>query len=100
MYTMLVISVATELEEELVDCLLEIPDIEEFSSSVVYAHGHSERMTLAEQVRGRRKRLQMELILPAQSVNKVLTLLRENLGGDGVYWEQAVRNFGRFSDLT
>jgi len=77
-----------------------VPAVEHFSTYSVYSHGNNEHMTLVEQVRGRRKRLQAELILPPMAVNKVLTLLRENVGGDGTYWEEPVRNFGRLDQVS
>ncbi|HWK53743.1 MAG TPA: DUF3240 family protein [Hyphomicrobiales bacterium] len=95
MHTMLVLNVAPELEEELVDCLLELPEVEGFSSYHVYGHGSGGLNTLAEQVRGRRKRMQVEMIVACEAVPRILAQVKTQVGGDGVYWEQLVHNRGR-----
>jgi nitrogen regulatory protein PII len=99
MHTLLVLNVSPEFEEELVDCLLELPEVNGFTTFIVYGHGENGRMTVAEQVRGRRKRLQVEMIVAPEAVNRVLELVRDELGVDGVYWEQPVRNLGRLERL-
>jgi Protein of unknown function (DUF3240). len=99
MHTLLVLNISPELEEDLIDCLLEIPEVDGFTTREVYSHGRHEQMSIAEQVRGRRKRLQVELIVEAPAVNRVLTLIKEKVGGDGTYWEQPVRNIGRFKEF-
>ena len=98
MHTMLVLNVAPELEEELVDCLLELPQVEGFTSYPVYGHGSRGLNTLAEQVRGRRKRLQVEMIVPSDAVPHILAQIKNHIGGDGVYWEQLVHNRGRLGE--
>jgi nitrogen regulatory protein PII len=100
MHTLLVLNVSPEFEEELVDCLLEAPEVSGFTTFQVYGHGEGGRMTLAEQVRGRRKRLQVEIVIEAQKVNRILSLVAESVGCDGVYWEQPVRNLGRLEQLS
>ncbi|MDR2212899.1 MAG: DUF3240 family protein [Pseudomonadales bacterium] len=98
MLTLLVLTIAPELEEDLTDCLLELPEVNGFTTHQVSGHGEGGHMSIAEQVSGQRKRLQVELIVPAHTVNHILTHISETIGGDGVYWEQPVRNLGRFSD--
>jgi nitrogen regulatory protein PII len=96
MYTLLVLNVSPEFEEELVDCLLEQPEVSGFTTYHVFGHGEGGRMTMAEQVSGRRKRLQVELVVESQVVSRLITRVRQSVGVDGVYWEQPVRNLGRF----
>ncbi|MDR0781516.1 MAG: DUF3240 family protein [Pseudomonadales bacterium] len=98
MHTLLILNVAPELEEELVDCLLELPTVNGFSTHQVYGHGVNGRMTMAEQVSGRRKRLQVELIVEAQAVKPILAAVRE-IGASGLYWEHPVHNFGRLKPV-
>jgi nitrogen regulatory protein PII len=100
MPTLLVLNVSPEFEEELVDCLLELPEVHGFTTFTVFGHGEGGQMTVAEQVRGRRKRLQVEMIVEEQAVTSILTQVREEMAIDGVYWEQPVRNLGRLEKMA
>jgi hypothetical protein len=52
-------------------------------------------MSLAEQVSGRRKRVQLEVLLEQAAINTILEGLKSNVGVDIVYWEQAITNHGK-----
>ncbi len=95
MQTMLVMNINPELEEDMVDFLLEQEFIKGFTSYQVNGHGASANMSLAEQVSGRSKRVQLEVLLDQTEVSTILAGLKSNVGVDIVYWEQAISNHGR-----
>jgi len=92
---MLVLNVAPALEEELIDYLLMLEEVEGFTSYAVHGHGMQHGLSTAEQVTGKRKRIQYELLVETQDVAAILAGLTESVGRDIVYWQQAVSNFGR-----
>ena len=91
----LMLNVAPELEEDLVDYLLSIEQIVGFSSYTVYGHGQQQGLSVAEQVSGRRKRSQYELIVKKSIIPLIISGLAEAVGRDIIYWQQPVSNFGR-----
>ncbi len=91
----LVLIVAPELEEDLVDVLLGLPAVGGFTASVVAGNGKTQNMSLAEQVTGRRKRLRFELVLAETVLAEVLGRLRERIGGETVYWVEPLLDFGK-----
>ncbi|MBN4075300.1 MAG: hypothetical protein COA71_03935 [SAR86 cluster bacterium] len=95
MQTMLVLNISPGVEEDLVDYLLEQAFISGFTSYPVRGHGAFSDMSLAEQVTGRRKRVQLEMLLEQEEVGEVLSGLKRNVSSDIVYWEQAISNHGR-----
>lgn len=95
MQTMLVMNMNPELEEDMVDYLLGQEFISGFTSYQVSGHGAFANMSLAEQVSGRRKRVQIEVLLEQAGVNTILEGLKSQVGIDIVYWEQAITNHGR-----
>ncbi len=95
MATMLVLNLNPELEEDLIDYLLEQDSITEFTSYPVYSHGHHPHMSVAEQVTGRRKRVQVEILLDEASVGELLAELAGRVGRDISYREQPVHKHGR-----
>ncbi len=95
MQTMLIMNINPELEEDMVDYLLEQEFISGFTSYQVSGHGAFANMSLAEQVSGRRKRVQLEVLLDQTVVKTILAGLKSNVGVDIVYWEQAISNHGR-----
>ena len=96
MDTMLVINVNPEVEDDLLDYLLGFDTISGFTSYPVRGHGrHDGRMSLAEQVRGSRRRFVVEVLLDADLVPAVLDGLAGRVGRDITYWQQPVRGFGR-----
>ena len=92
---MLVLNIAPALEEDLIDYLLTHDAVDGFTSCTVYGHGQHQGLSTAEQVTGKRKRLQYEMLVSAQSVPGILAGLATSVGLDIVYWQQAVSNFGR-----
>lgn len=95
MYVKLVLVVAPELEEDLVDLLLGLPAVDGFTASTVAGNGKQQNMSLAEQVSGRRKRLRFELVLDEQVLAAVLDELRQRVAGDTVYWVEPLLDFGK-----
>ncbi len=95
--TLLVLNISPELEEDLVDYLLGLEGVEGFTSYQVYGHGEHGRLSLREQVTGRRRRMQYEIMLPEDGVAALLQGLAEEVGTDVVYWQHPLTNFGRLS---
>lgn len=91
----LMLNIAPELEEDMVDYLLSIEQIVGFTSYTVFGHGQNKGLSVAEQVSGRRKRFQYELIVNVSTIPLILSGLAEAVGRDIVYWQQPVSNFGR-----
>jgi len=94
MMTMLVLNIAPELEEDLVDYLLSLTFVNGFTSYKTRGHGDNANMTVAEQVSGRRKRLQFELLMDVENVPELLSGLANEVGKDINYWQQSVSNIG------
>ncbi len=95
--TLLVLNISPELEEDLVDYLLGLEGVEGFTSYQVYGHGEHGRLSLREQVTGRRRRMQYEIMLPDEGVAALLQGLAQDVGTDVVYWQHPLTNFGRLS---
>ena len=96
MKTLLVLNIRPELEEDLVDYLLVLDCIAGFTSYHARGHGLvNEELSLAEQVSGRRKRLQFEILMDDVDVNTLIDGLADEVGRDIVYWQQVVSNTGR-----
>lgn len=95
MQTLLVLNINPELEEDMVDYLLEQECITGFTSYPVHGHGAFPNMSVAEQVSGRRKRLQLEIMLDKSEMDIILRKLKKEVGTDIVYWEQTIANHGR-----
>jgi hypothetical protein len=100
METMLVLNINPELEEELVDYLLSLECIEGFTSYLVRGHGVHKSLSISEQVSGRRKRLQVEVIMQETEVKTVLAGLVDNVGRDIVFWQQMIANVGKVELLS
>lgn len=98
MQTLLVLNTKPELEEDLVDFLLSQPSVHGFTSYPVRGHGHHTNLSVAEQVSGRRKRLQVELILEADDIQAVLGGLADNVGRDITWWQQTITASGALDD--
>ena len=93
--TMLVLNIAPELEENLVDYLLTFEQVESFTSFRAYGHGEQHRLSVSEQVSGRRKRTQYEILVDPDAIPLIIDGLAGAVGKDVVYWQQAARSFGR-----
>lgn len=81
---MALVKVPPRLEEMLIDLLLAHEATSAFTS--VAAHGHGadhDRLSLSEQVSGRRRQVQFQVELPAAAAPDLLRSLREAIpGGD------------------
>jgi hypothetical protein len=96
----LVLVIAPELEEDLVDGLLGLAVVDGFTSVVVAGNGKQHNMSLAEQVTGRRKRLRVELILPQAALAQVLDELALRVGSEPLYWVEPVLDFGKLGQRS
>lgn len=94
MNVLLILNTNPELEEDLVDYLLGLDCISGFTSYPVRGHGHHGNLSVAEQVTGRRKRLQVEMVMPETDVETVLAGLADRVGRDISWWVQPVSAFG------
>lgn len=90
MEQLLVLNIPPELEDQLVDYLLSIPGLGGFTSYPARGHGEHRQMSIAEQVTGRRKRVQFELILSSDQREVVLDGLRQQVGSDIYFWSHAI----------
>lgn len=95
MDTLLVLNADPELEEDLIDYLLQAEGVGGFTAQFVLGHGTEGRMTLAEQVAGRRRRIQVQVALEAAAVPAVLAGLAAQVGPGIVWWQHALAGFGR-----
>lgn len=94
MQNLLILNTRPELEEDLVDYLLSLPCISGFTSYPVRGHGQHQNLSVAEHVSGRRKRLQVEVMLKEEAVTTVLSGLVENVGRDINWWRMPVIDGG------
>jgi hypothetical protein len=69
--------------------------VEGFTSNPVRGHGDDDSLTVAEQVRGQRKRLLFELMLPAAAIDALLEGLAGAVGTGIVFHVQPVLRKGR-----
>ena len=64
------LSVPSRLEDRVIDWLLARADVPTLASSVVYLHGADSRgLSVAEQVSGRQRRVELSIELPASAVD-------------------------------
>ena len=94
MIRMLVLNIPPELEEDLIDYLLSLSSVTGFTSYETRGHGSDVILSIAEQVSGRRKRLQFELLIEGEEIQGVIDGLSSEVGKDIAYWEQVVNNIG------
>lgn len=94
MKQLLVLNIAPEMEEAMVDYLLEHGQAG-FTSYQVRGHGEHRNLSIAEQVTGRRKRVQFELMLEEEHIQALLAGLGNEVGKDIVWWTQPVLDSGR-----
>ena len=95
MKTMLVLNITPELEDELIDYLLSLKEITGFNSYPIKGHGEHSHLSISEQVSGRQKRIQFELILEAENVSLVLQNLGTEVGTGIKYWQLPLNHVGR-----
>lgn len=85
---LLVLTVAPTLETQLVDWLLVSEHVTGFSSGPIHGHGsRHDRLSIAEQVTGRQRRVQFQVQLTRAAASELLTALgRDFAGADLHYW--------------
>ena len=96
----LMLVVAHELEEMVIDVLLEHEDIvRRFASYPVDAHGaRIGYANVAEQVRGRSRRVEFQLLMLREHIDGLLAALRERLPrAELTYWALPLLTYGRIN---
>ena len=94
MIKMLVLNIPPELEEDLIDYLLSLESVTGFTSYETRGHGSDVTLSIAEQVSGRRKRRQFELLIDKEEIQRLLDGLSTEVGKVIIYWEQLIDNIG------
>jgi hypothetical protein len=90
------LNIPPSLEEDVVDLLLASREIRGFQSYPTRGHGQVGAMTIAEQVEGRRNRVQFEIVLESEILDALLTKLKRALPvPDIIYWVLPVSESGR-----
>ena len=95
MKQLLTLNLPPSHEDRIIDYLLELEYVEGFSSYPVRGHGDHEHLTVAEQVSGRRQRLQVEMVMEENDIPSLLAGLRDDVGSDIVFWVMPVLKHGR-----
>jgi len=92
------LNIPPSLEEDMVDFLLGYGDIKGFQTLPVRGHGQVGAMTIAEQVAGRRHRIQFEIVLDSEGLEALLDTLKESFPvRDAIYWVSPIVQSGRLS---
>lgn len=95
MATLLTINLPPALEEDLVDYLLTVDTLKGFTSYHAMGHGEHDNLSIAEQVSGRRKRIQFEILLEDESeAEHIVSGLATQVGKDIKYWQLPVNGLG------
>ena len=93
------LNVPPGLEEDMVDLLLGFDQISGYQSYPTRGHGQVGAMSIAEQVVGRRDRVQFEVVLEPGVLQPLLDSLKKALPvRDVIYWVLPVEQSGRLSD--
>lgn len=93
------LNIPPALEEDMVDLLLASADIAGYQSYPTRGHGRVGAMTIAEQVAGRRDRVQFEIVLDSEQLDPTLQKLKQAFPiRDVIYWVLPIENSGRLSD--
>jgi hypothetical protein len=95
MQTLLLLNIPPALEDDLVDYLLGLDCVGGFTSYKAMGHGEDTVLSIAEQVSGRRQRLQFEVVVDAEVVDRVTAGLAQQVGKDITYWQQSISGLGR-----
>jgi hypothetical protein len=92
------VNIPPSLEEDIVDLLLSSTDIKGYQSYPTRGHGQVGAMSIAEQVAGRRDRVQFEIVLDGASLEPLLENLKKAFPvRDVIYWVLPVVQSGRLS---
>jgi len=95
------LNIPPNLEEEVVDLLLVADNIPGFQSFPIRGHGQVGAMTIAEQVEGRRNRVQFEVVLDTSQLETLLQSLKEALPvPDIIYWVSPISASGRLYEAA
>ncbi len=82
---LITLNVPPALEEAMVDCLLTLESEHGFSSLPVSGHHHqAEGLSLAEQVRGRKREIRFQMYVPQSGLDDLLEHLRGQFKGAGI----------------
>ena len=95
MTILLVLNMPPGLQEDFIDYLLTLECVHGFTSYKAMGHGEHEHLSVAEQVSGRRQRVQFEVLLDESEVPIVTQELAGRVGKDITYWQQPVLGVGR-----
>ena len=90
------LNIPPSLEEDVVDLLLSADNIPGFQSYPIRGHGQVGAMTTAEQVAGRRNRVQFEIVLENEFLEALLLQLKQAFPvPDIIYWVLPITSSGR-----
>lgn len=90
------LNIPPDLEEDIVDLLLADTEIRGYQSYPIRGHGRIGAMSIAEQVAGRRDRIQFEIVLDSALLEQTLGKLKEAFPTpDVIYWVLPVLQSGR-----
>ncbi len=84
------------VEEKLLDVLLAAVGNEVFTSTPSFSHGMAQgRLSSVEQVMGRSRSVQVQIIVTEAEMGTLLQLLRESFAGTGLrYWAMPLAALG------
>lgn len=87
------------VEEKLLDMLLAAVGSEVFTSTPTHSHGTAPgRLTAEEQVMGRSRAIQVQVLLSGAELESLRALLKSEFAGTGLrYWVTAVAFEGEFA---
>lgn len=96
------LSFAPSLEERMIDWLLERDDVATFTGYATYAHGGDGRdLSVAEQVSGRQRRLELRVEVRGAAVDAWLAALATGFAGADVdYLVTPILRSGRLKAVT
>jgi len=84
---LLVLSVPPALNDSLVDWLLENENATGFTSSTAWGHSHDTgNYNITEQVTGRQKRVQFQLVGKTDAIQNLITNLKADFHRSGVHF--------------
>jgi len=95
MTTLLVLNMPPGLQEDFIDYLLSLECVRGFTSYKAMGHGEHEHLSVAEQVSGRRQRVQFEVLMDEAAVPQLTQGLASEVGKDITYWQHPVSSIGR-----
>ncbi len=87
------------VEEKLLDTLLASAGSEVFTSTPTHSHGTAQgRLTAQEQVMGRSRAMQVQVLLTRNELDRLRALLQREFAGTGVrYWATPLALEGEFA---